>query len=158
MDVRKRGLLKAFETASSFITRITAEDANSQLVLYAPIHIYRMLILAAIVLLKILNSTYSQYVDCAFGKRMYFSSLLLLRRCSLENNDNIGRASKILNQLWSVHRSLAAEEEEPSLRIRTRLGASILHDTLWLWRQEFGGQDNAYRTIPGMHTGHTLTL
>ena len=108
-----------------------------------------MLILATIILLKILKSDYSQFVDSFAGKRMYNSSLLLLRSCSVENNDNVGRASKILTQLWGVQKSLTVGEEEPSLCVRTRLGASVLHDALWLWRQEFGGQENAYRETPG---------
>ena len=157
-DIRRRGLLKAFKTASSLIEQITAADGKSLLMAYVPHYFYRMLILAAIILLKILNSNYSQYVDCASGKRLYNVSLILLRKCSLENNDNIGRASKILSQLWSAHRSLAVGEGEPSLRIRTRLGASVLHDALWLWRQEFGGQENAYRAPEGMRLGPKLTF
>ena len=157
-DIRKRGLLKAFETASSVVEQMTAADAKSQLMAYAPNYLYRMLILAAICLLKILSSNYSPYVDCASGKRLFNSSLILLRRCSLENNDSVGRASKILGQLWSVHRTLAVGDEEPSLRVRTRLSASVLHDALWFWRQEFGGQENAYRAAEGMRLNQKLTV
>jgi hypothetical protein len=49
--------------------------------------------------------------------------------------------SKILAQLWSVHHSLTVrKEQEPCLRIKTRWGASLLHDLFWMWREEFGVQ------------------
>lgn len=107
---------------------------------------FRSVGLAAIKLLKILNSSLSQYVDFDAGKRLFNSAMYLIRRSSVEDNDLAGRSSKILTQLWVVHNSLTARrEQEPRLRINTRLSASLLHDSLWLWREEFGGQANAYR-------------
>jgi hypothetical protein len=52
-----------------------------------------------------------------------------------------GRGGKILAQLWTVYNSRTVRrEQEPSLRIKSRFGASVLHDGLWAWREEFGGQ------------------
>jgi hypothetical protein len=64
-----------------------------------------------------------------------------MRKCSVEENDLNGRMSKILAQLWGVHYSDPAKKEQaPSLTIKSRFCASILHDSLWLWRERFGGQ------------------
>jgi hypothetical protein len=116
-----------------------------------------MLIVAAIVLLKIINSNYSYHVDVTTGKRNFNAAILALRRCSLEDNDNYGRASKILGQLWSLHRSgPASKEDAMSLRVESRLGASILHDILWTWRKVFGGQGN--RSDQGTLDSHIVFL
>ena len=57
--------------------------------------------------------------------------------------------SKILAQLWSVHQSLASgREEEPSLTMKSRFCASVLHDSLWLWRERFGGQEGSAPPLP----------
>jgi len=46
-----------------------------------------------------------------------------------------------LAQLWTVHHSRTVRRgQEPNLRVKSRLGASVLHDGLWTWREEFGGQ------------------
>ena len=140
-EIRKMGLLKAFETASTLIEMVNAVDLRRDFLIYSPFYLYRMLILAAIVLLKIISSKYSCLVDVTTGTRNFNASIHLLRRCSLEDNDNYGRSSKILSQLWCFHRTSPGYREDiPSLRINTRLGASILHDTLWIWRQQFGEQ------------------
>lgn len=62
---------------------------------------------------------------------------------SLEDNDLPGRMSKILTQLWSAYARMGPIDEEPTLKLRTRHAASLLHDILWCWRETFGGQGNA---------------
>ncbi len=75
------------------------------------------------------------------GKRAFNTVISMLKRSSVEDNDLKGRVGKILAQLWSAHQSLPAKrEQEPGLQVRTRLGASILHDSLWQWRERFGDQ------------------
>lgn len=118
--------------------------------------------MAGMILLKILNSSYARYVDVETGRGDINTAISLLRRGSIEDNDACGRCSKILAQLWSAARcEIAASAgsaesdtgdsnrdyetgeagtQEPALKLQTRLGASILHDTLWKWRRDFGGQ------------------
>lgn len=112
---------------------------------YAPASYYRLTTLAATVILKILHSSYSRYVDPDSGKRMFNAAISLVRRASVEDNDLPGRSSKILAQLWSVQ-SQSNKREEPSLRLRTRLGASLFHDSLWTWREKCGGQGSNPQT------------
>lgn len=141
VDIRKQGLLKAYTTALTLISRVSDADVKWDFIKYAPNGIVHVLTVAAILLMKIISSSYSRYVDVESGKSAFNSVLSMHRRASVEDNDLRGRAGKILAQLWSVHQSLAVRrEQEPTLNIKTRLGASVLHDSLWMWREEFGGQ------------------
>ena len=105
--------------------------------------------------MKIIHSNYFKYIDTEGGKRSFDTVLTMFRKGSIENGDLRGRIGKILTQLWSFHQSCAAKsiQEEPKLNLKTRLGASLLHDSLWAWREEFGGQRGAVRaTVPSAST------
>jgi len=85
-------------------------------------------------------------VDFQVGRRNFNTSIRILRQCSLQDNDNPGRGSKILSQLWIHYQnSPTIRENQPNMQIRTRLGASILHDSLWIWRRECDEQKKSRR-------------
>ncbi|MCJ1404154.1 hypothetical protein MMC11_007379, partial [Xylographa trunciseda] len=127
-EYRKSGLLKAFTTAMHLIAAVDAAHSNFKLLDHCPFLIPRILSIAAIMLLKIINSSYVVYVDHVAGKQAFTSCLRLLRRASVEDNDLPGKASRVMAQLWGVHRSFVAERlEEPNLKLKSRLGASVLH-------------------------------
>jgi len=134
---RKEGLIKAYTTALTLISEIAEADTTSDYMIYAPSFVYLMLVTAGMLVMKIVHSTYDRYIDCEGGKRAFNTVLGLLRRSVLEDNDTSGRATKILAQLWTIHRE---HRKEPSLNVTSRLGASVLHDGLWTWREKFGGQ------------------
>jgi len=134
---RKEGLIKTYTTALTLISQIAEADTTSNYMIYAPSYVYLMLVTASMLVMKIVHSTYDRYIDCEGGKRAFNSVLGLLRRTVLEDNDTSGRATKILAQLWTVHRD---HRKEPSLNVTSRLGANVLHDELWTWREKFGGQ------------------
>jgi transcriptional regulatory protein LEU3 len=149
-DIRRRGLLKAYNTALALILKVQDADTTSNLMAYAPDNFYRVLSLAAIVLLKIINSSYWKYVDLNNGKHAFNSALSLIRRSSVEDNDLPARSSKILAQLWSIQSQHNRKmEEKPSLKLKTRSGASVVHDALWAWRETFGGQETGNPTSSG---------
>ncbi|MCJ1390034.1 hypothetical protein MMC18_002892 [Xylographa bjoerkii] len=144
-EFRKSGLLKAFATTMNLITAVDIADSKFKLLDHCPFFIPRILTIAATVLLKIINSSYSVSVDHASGKQAFNSCLRFLRRASVEDNDLPGKGSRVMTQLWGVHRSFVAERvKEPRLKLKSRLGASVLHDSLWTWREELGGQPDAY--------------
>ncbi|KAJ5611379.1 hypothetical protein N7510_008098 [Penicillium lagena] len=97
-------------------------------------------------ILKVQDSSYAGLLDVEGGKRAFNTAISLLRRASLEDNDLPGRTSKILAQLWAGQGSSKQTTEEPSLQLRTRLAASLLHDSLWTWRKRFGGQGTVPHT------------
>lgn len=142
-DQRRSGFVKTFTTASNLIELVTTADSNSKLLLYSPPYIYRMLIVAAVVLLKTIESKYSGFTDLDRGKRNINAVILLLRRHSLDDCDIYKRSSKILAQLWISQRyGVSISTDRTSLR---DLGANILHDTLWTFRHKYD-RDKFIRT------------
>lgn len=131
------------------ISKTETADMNLNFIKYAPSYFTQLLVLGAILVMKIVNSSYSRYVDVQGGKRTFNTVLAMLRRCSVIDNDLNGRVSKILAQLWSAHQSIAAiREQEPRLTIKSRFSASVLHDSLWLWRDRFGDQEGSVPRPP----------
>jgi transcriptional regulatory protein LEU3 len=140
-EARKQGLLRAYSTALNFISKLSDEDAKSDFIKYAPSVFCLILNTAGMLIMKIIYSSYARYVDIESGKRSFNVVLGLLRRATLEDNDLRGRGGKIMAQLWTVHHSRTVRcEQEPNLTVKSRGGISVLHDGLWSWREEFGGQ------------------
>jgi transcriptional regulatory protein LEU3 len=140
-ETRKQGLLRAYNTALNLISKVADADTKGDFIRYAPNVFSLTLNTSGMLIMKIINSSYSRYVDTEGGKLAFNKVLALLRRASLEDNDVRGRGGKILAQLWTLHHSrIVRREQEPSLRVKSRFGASVLHDGLWAWREEFGGQ------------------
>jgi transcriptional regulatory protein LEU3 len=140
-DVRKQGLLKAYAAAVTLITNAADADEKWNFILFASSGFTQVIVVAAMALMKVVNSSFSRYIDIEDGKHAFNTAISLIRKSSVEDNDLPGRVSKIIAQLWYLHRSLnQRKEEEPTVNIKTRWGASLLHDSLWTWREEFGGQ------------------
>jgi hypothetical protein len=117
------------------VSKIVAADASSDLLAYGPKCILRALFTASSVFLRVLKSEYSQYVDYDAGTALFNSTLSSLRKCSLQENDMALRAADILGQLW---RLTTNTQEEPRPIFQSRLGASLMFDTLWDWRARVG--------------------
>lgn len=160
-STRRHGLLKAYTTALSLITHCTTPSpppsTSSEFTNYAPNGHSQFLVMAAMLLLKILFSSYSHFIHFPTGRAAFDAVVLLLRRSSISAQDIRGRMSRILAQLWSFHQALpkARMDDEPKLNLRTRLGASLLHDLLWTWREEFGGQRAAAVAPPSSSSAPT---
>jgi transcriptional regulatory protein LEU3 len=149
-DLRREGLLKAFSAATSVISKVIGTSTRTRILNYAPASVCLMTFVAAIMVLKILDSSYSAFVDVEAANQLFNSALALIRHASVEDNDLPGRYSKILAQLWNLHNSFTSQTtQEPELRVKTRIGASLLHDSLWKWRETFGGQSRVSRTSLG---------
>jgi len=145
-NVRKKGLLRAFSLAKLVLSKLDELNTASNLVGYAPAIYYQLALLAGMTILKMSHSSYSKYIDAEGGKRAFNIAVSLLRQTSLEDSDLPGRSSKILTQLWSMQDQQGRRDEEPNLKLRTRSGASLLHDSLWTWRERFGGQGSGQET------------
>lgn len=145
-ELRQLGILKAYSTALSLINMTQNATDMFGFMLYSPSHFAHELLLGAVIVLKVLYSKFSTFVDFAEGKRAFNYAVSLLRKASIEDNDLNGRSSKILAQLWgayNAHASRAKTTHEPSLRLRTRSSASVMHDELWAWRERFSKQSGS---------------
>jgi hypothetical protein len=139
-EVRKLGLLKAYTTAVSVISKSVEADKAWGFLKNAPNGYLQILCTGAILVMKIVHSSYSQYIDVDEGKRA-FDSIVALKLTApdkdYDRDDLRDRIRRVLEQLWSLHHSLTlAREREPSLRVKSRLGASVMHDALWTFRDQ----------------------
>ncbi|KAH8820272.1 hypothetical protein F5884DRAFT_41102 [Xylogone sp. PMI_703] len=141
--IRREGLLKAYATAMDLVRAMSKADASFNFLLYVPDSYAHLLTTTGMMLMKIINSKYSHFIDVTEGKKAFNSVVTMLRKSSVEDNDLRGRGSKIISQLWGLHHTLnSREEREPVIHMKSRRSASLLHDSLWMWREEFGGQRN----------------
>jgi len=139
-EIRRKGLLRAYNLSQALISKIQEADQKTNLMSYSPTSFYRLTTISALVILKIIKSSYSNFVDAESGKSAFNSAISLIRQSSVEDNDLPGRASKILTQLWGIQsQRYQRTEDEPRIKLTTRSSASMLHDSLWLWRERFGG-------------------
>ena len=135
---------------------ISSLDSTHDTLLYLPYYLFRSLLTAACVIVKVLKSAYAQDLDqFGAGKKAFNDSVLALGRSSVSNNDTGGKAVKLLSQVW--HSDSSSNQLPPELALKSRLGArwadlqtlkprltltlflSITYDFVWSWRQEFGG-------------------
>jgi transcriptional regulatory protein LEU3 len=149
LNSRRKGLIRVFNIAKEVLTKLGDLNSTSNLIRYGPASYFQLAVLAAIVILKLNHSSCFKYIDTESGKRAFDLGILLLRQASLQDNDLPGRTSEILVQLWSAQEQQGRRDEEPSLKLRTRSGASLLHDSLWAWREKFGGQGSGTQTPSG---------
>lgn len=131
---RKQGVLKAYETAKSLVSTVVSEDGSSDILTYSPRTTFRMLLLAACVIFKVLFSSYGAEVDYNSGKILFNTALLCLRQQAVQYKDQKDlplRCIDSMKGLWhmgEISPSLTAAQ--PELAIQTRLGASVLYHCL----------------------------
>jgi hypothetical protein len=112
----------------------------------APFYFVAVTNMAAVTLLRLLKSSVAAYLDVESAKETFFLGVNILKRLSLEHSDISARMVMILTQLWNSEKAFKRPDgsEHTELRIRTRLAMSPVFDTIWWWREEFGGQSGAY--------------
>ncbi|KUJ07834.1 uncharacterized protein LY89DRAFT_789497 [Mollisia scopiformis] len=140
---RKHNILKAYRTSTSYIQLLTSFDQTSNYLLHAPSYPLKIFVLACCVLLKVLRSSYAADVDFEEGKRLCNLAIIAANKSSVAPQDSAGKVAKMVSQVWHSG-DLRPLGEMPVLMVKSRLGASILYDFIWTWRQEFGGQQGAY--------------
>lgn len=98
---------------------------------------------AGMLICKVVHSSYAQSLDPEKGKDAFNICVSIFKQSSIENNDIHGRMSKILTQVWAICKSRPEQHElPPKLSVKSRLFSSIVHDSLWLWREKYSGEPN----------------
>ncbi|KEF52649.1 uncharacterized protein A1O9_11066 [Exophiala aquamarina CBS 119918] len=135
---RKHGLLRAYHTATKLISQMKHATENEKFSTSAPHYFGQMVKLSALVVMKVLFSSYSRILDIDAGKRTFNTAISMQRSMSVEINDFPSRDCVVLTHLWAINQSSASNRnEEPTLRLNTRHSASVLHDSLWVWRNYY---------------------
>ncbi|GAD97482.1 conserved hypothetical protein [Paecilomyces variotii No. 5] len=139
---RMKGILRAYSTAVLLITTTISHEVACEELPYAPLSSLRMIFLAALVIFRVLHSKYaaSPYaeLDKSAGHVLYRAASLALRQLSVQcdEKDIPTRASDVLNELWRWGESdIDLQRCEPTFRVRSRMGGSLLFDCLFIWRK-----------------------
>jgi len=140
---RKTGILRAYASAFSFTTLITSLDSTHKLFSYMCAYHIRMFLVATCILLKVLRSSYRHDIDFEAGKKLCNDATVAASKVAVGSGDSTGKLAKIVAQVWHSG-DTDVLEEPPELLVKSRLGASIIYDFIWMWRQEFGGVPEAY--------------
>ena len=144
-------LINIYQDACSVIENAEDLDKTEQFAENGPFFQHAILMLAAFVILRVGKSSVRAGLDQQRGKSCYFAAISLSKRLSVRSDDLAARGSIILPQMYTSKSIIRRPDGTPDplwLRCRSRLGFSIFHDCLWLWRQEFGGQPGSYDRIP----------
>jgi hypothetical protein len=97
--------------------------------------------LAALVILRLYNSSYAIFLDHTEVDHYFDMALNLHRSMIVDKNDFHERATILLPDLRRIFRQDAALlSSEPSLKVRTRQSASVLHDSHWIWRDYYASR------------------
>jgi hypothetical protein len=142
--------MRSYAAASAVINEILSADTSYGALAYGPIMYPRVMWTAAYLILKVLNSSFSQHVDCEAGATLFHSIVAAIRRCSVEENDLAIRGANILADVW-YRRSEIIEDttKEPVLVTRSRLGASLMFDCLWRWKEQCLKTESLQNANPG---------
>jgi hypothetical protein len=142
-SARKEGVIKAYDSAVRFIDKLQSGEKNGSPGRYLTYFITRVGFAAAIFISKVVHSSYGVYIDVERGKQVFNTSISIFKQCRVEDNDMYGRTTKVLAQLWSIHKGLSEQTRQPPrLSLKSRLLFSIVHDSLWQWREVYAGQPN----------------
>jgi hypothetical protein len=112
---------------------------------YCPNYIFQMTVASGFVILKLLESPVSEYVDSAAGKSSFNSAILAVRKISISNNDLPGRLAEVLAQLKArANRASRSKSDWQilQLKVRSRMSMSIVFDSLWEWRKGFEADES----------------
>lgn len=158
-------ILALFATASSLIEHTLNYDLEGPgFTPYCSFYAYQSFMCAAFVLLKVLRSEYysdltSQTITTT--KRLFNSSITVLRKMSVSNNDLPGRLSDVLAYLYNhPNPRVVCSEGEGALQlgIQSRLSMSIVYDSLWRWRDQFNTSTASTNGAPPQSNGMLCNL
>ncbi|KFY08662.1 hypothetical protein V492_06019 [Pseudogymnoascus sp. VKM F-4246] len=151
-------LISLYEACRQLLSMlITAEPSDhepmegSMSLLYCPNYTFQMTLAASFALLRLLRSSFKDYIDVGIGRALLNSVILAVRRMSIANNDLPGRLADVLAQLWAkdarssklpARLQLGPEQDiiirkEVQLKVRGRMSMSVMFDSLLEWRRGF---------------------
>lgn len=145
-----RPVIRLFLRAVGFLDHLDRMDRDTGVLAHAPFPILAGVMIASFVLLRLLKTPATKYLDTERAKASFFLSLNILRKMVVESEDLPSRNIQVLTQLWNSTKAFKKPDGSdcPQLRIRSRVAMSPIFDALWWWRTEFGGQAGAYATAP----------
>lgn len=158
-DSRKRTILKAYEIASDLINFVLGEPNSHSILPYAPLAAYRYLMMAAVVILRVVHSTYSSAVDTKPAHLLFRSAAFAIRQLSCQHGEkNIAvRSSEMLALLWQgAETDEELKSQPPAIRVKSRMGSSVVFDTLILARSYAARERETWLAWQKSHNPETV--
>jgi hypothetical protein len=138
---RKEGIIKTFNTGVKYLETLRLGEAEGHPTRYLGLLTLRMSSAVAIFISKVLHSSYREYVDIEVATNLFNFVIAIYKQCSVEDNDTTGRTTKFLAQIWVIHADIFKDcPQPPSISLKSRLFFSIVHDSLWQWRDRYAGK------------------
>lgn len=115
------------------------------LVPHASNYILQMIVAAGFTLLKLLNSFFADNINNARGRELFMKTIRAIRTISVATNDLPSRLAEVLAQLWKSggsgarngHTANTSIDSSLQLKVRCRMSMSLVHDSVWRWREAF---------------------
>ncbi|KAI2694764.1 hypothetical protein CBS147372_9603 [Penicillium roqueforti] len=136
-EIRSSGILRAYETATDLINTVLSEVDACQHLSYAPSLFARYIFSAALVILRVLHSTFRIGLDYDRGQLLFNAAAFALSQLSIhqKQRDQAARTSDMLRRCWSAaERSSKMRQRDLRLRVKSRMGASLVYDCLMNFR------------------------
>lgn len=128
-----------FEVTATVLENIRDLEISSKLSQYSA----RFHIVAALtgisLMIRILKGPFAPFVDQERGSTLYSNTIQFVRSASLEKGDLPDRIALFAEQIWSSEKLFKETDGSINitLRVRNRLSASPLYDTIQRWKEEF---------------------
>lgn len=136
-EARTSGILRAYSTATDLINTVLSEVDAQQALPCAPSLFARHIFSAALVIVRVLHSTSGIGLDYDRGHILFNAAAFSLSQLSAQQShkDQAARTSDMLRLFWSAaERSVTMRQSDLRLRVRSRMGASLVYDCLMSFR------------------------
>lgn len=135
-----KGLVRLYNAAISLINHVEMCQAkNKNFVRYLPVVSILNIWQASCIIVKLANSPFKSVIDVEAGKLIYLSAISLVAKASILRHDMAYRASGIMRNMWQLFRTLDDKGlTSLTIKIRSRMSASLFFDCLSLLRDQVG--------------------
>lgn len=143
-----KGLVRLYNAAISLIDHTEMCQAkNKDFMKYLPVVSILNLWQASCIIVKLANSPFKSVIDVDSGKQIYLNAISLVARASILKHDMAYRASGIMRNMWQLFRTLDEKGlTSLSIKIRSRMAASVFFDCMSLLRDQVGMAKLNFRT------------
>lgn len=133
----RAGLMRAYRTSNRIIATLMSDDNINDVLASAPYILLRMILRASFTLQRLYFSSFNSEIDQITCKVLFDSATLLLRQMSISDDidSQPKRVVEVLKMTWKhMEKDPTLMRQDPTLKIRSRLGASMQYDCLMYYR------------------------
>ena len=148
-----------FNATSSVLEHIRILDRDYDLHRICSRCIRTSTLLSLASMARILKGPFAGYLDQTYGCNLFETGVCFLRSSSVQKGDFGEKGAAFAERLWNSKKVFRDPDGSINitLRVRSRLSASPLHDVVKCWKEEFIDLQHRHYT-PGMDIGTHLSI